>query len=125
MLQLTAGQLTIAALVASAIVFFLKLYAKTNKKWNPKAGTLSILVYIASYVVAFYFGGYVFPAFPAFVDLGTFVPLLLTWSVDVIAVLSIVAGVAMLVYNVIWKKVLEWFVARPAAISAYFAKRKK
>lgn len=122
--MLTELQLLYAAVLTSTLVWFLKLYSKTNKKWNPKAGQLSVLVFVASYVVALFFGGYQFAPFPAYVDVLTFVPLLLTWGGSIIAVLSVISGVAMLIYSVVWKKVLEWMAGRPSAISAYLAKRK-
>ncbi len=116
--ELSPLQLTYSILLASTIVWFLKLYSKTKENWNPNEGTLSFLVYVASYGVAFLFGGYNFPDFPSYVNLANFFPRLLTWSVDVIAVLSIIAGMAMLVYNVVWKKILEWFAQRAKNITA-------
>jgi len=68
---------------------------------------LTAFVYVASGLLAFFFAPIIFPPWPAFVDLATFVPALLGWFGALLVPLSAFVGFATLVYNVVLKQVLD------------------
>ncbi len=106
--MLTDMQLIVIGIVASAIVWTLKL---TQAKLS--AGWLSALVYVVAAALAYIFVPVALPAFPPFTDLATFIPAVIAWVGALLIPLSAFAGFATLVYNVLLKTILEKYV-RPA-----------
>lgn len=99
-------QLFVIGAVASVIVWVLKM-----SKVAVKSSWLTVLVYAVSLGLAFAFAAPTLPAFPVFVDLVTFVPLLLAYIGDLLVPLSAFVGFATLVYNTLLKQVLDKYAA--------------
>lgn len=99
-------QLFVIGAVASVIVWVLKM-----SKVTVKSSWLTVLVYAVSLVLAFAFAAPSLPMFPVFVDLVSFVPLLLAWIGDLLVPLSAFVGFATLVYNTLLKQVLDKYAA--------------
>lgn len=104
--MLTEIHFFVIALVASVIVWLLKLY-----KGKIGAGWLTGAVYVVSLVLAFLFSPLALPPVPPFVDLVTFVPAILAWIGTLLIPLSAFVGFATLVYNTLLKAVLDKYAA--------------
>ena len=103
---MTEIQLFVIGAVASVIVWVLK-----TAKVTVKSSWLTVLVYAVSLVLAFAFAAPALPLFPAYVDLASFVPLLLAWIGDLLVPLSAFVGFATLVYNSLLKQILDKYAA--------------
>lgn len=100
--MLTDVQLMAIAVVASVIVWLLKL-----AKANVASGWLTVAVYVVSAVLAFLFAPVAVPAFPAYVDLVSFVPAFIAWIGALLVPLSAFVGFATLIYNALLKAILD------------------
>ena len=105
--QLTELQIWLVVIAATTLVWIIKQAFVLFPKWTPKEGVLSWFVYGVSYLLAVYFAGYQLPVLPVFGGPVEFVPQLLSWITDVLTGVGTIAGLAFLVYNTLWKKVLE------------------
>ena len=99
-------QLFVIGAVASVIVWVLKM-----SKVTVKSSWLTVLVYAVSLALAFAFAAPALPALPVYVDLISYVPLLLAWIGDLLVPLSAFTGFATLIYNVLLKQVLDKYAA--------------
>lgn len=104
-MELSPELVFVIGIVASALVWALRLLAK-NGKQIPDAW-LTAGVYVVSGVLAAIFALPSLPVFPPFVDLASFVPAFLQWCADLLVPLSAFVGFAGLVYQALLKKVLE------------------
>jgi len=112
---MSEGQLFLIGIVASAILYFLKLLA--SLKWTPSKEVVAIGLYAVSFGLAAWFSGVGVPAFPPFADAPTFVTAFLDFCGQLLAIAAPVAGMAYLIYNILLKRVFEG--------AAKFLKRKK
>jgi hypothetical protein len=104
-MELNPVQLFVIASVASVIVYLLKL-----AKVTQKPAWLTVLVYVASLVLALIWARPTLPPLPPFTDISVFVPALLAWIVAAMVPLSAFVGFATLIYNVLLKAVLDKWV---------------
>lgn len=102
---LTEGQLMIIGLVASAIVWLLKLLA--SQGYNPPKEAVAVGLYVVSFLLAIGFTPVAIPPFPPFSDAPTFVAALLSYAGQLLALAAPVVGIAYLIYNVLLKRILE------------------
>jgi hypothetical protein len=107
MSEFSQEQLFYIGLVAMVIVFLFNLVAKrTNREIGRK--WLTGLLFGISLVLALVFVPPALPAFPAVgEDPAAFALGIVSFLVDLVAVLSVSVGIAVSVYNVLGKKVLE------------------
>jgi apolipoprotein N-acyltransferase len=104
--ELTPEILFVIGIASSVIVWIGKVYLQRNGNSIP-APYLTAAVYVVSAAISFSFVPAVFPAFPSFNDLVSFVPAILSYLAEVIKVLSAFAGIAVIIYQSLLKKVLE------------------
>ena len=102
---LPEGQLMIIGIVASAILWLLKILIA--KGYDPSKEVVAIALYVISFVLAVVFTPIAMPSFPPFTDAPTFISALLTYIGLLSAVASPIVGLAYLIYNVLLKRVLE------------------
>ncbi len=114
---LTEVQLVYLGIIASGLLWFLRLLAARG--YQPKKEIVAIGLYVISFGLAVVFMPVNFPAFPPFVDAPSFVGALLTWIALLLALASPVVGMAYLIYNILLKRVLEALYAR--AVKAFAA----
>lgn len=103
--MLTETQLIVIGLLASALVWTLKL-----TKFQLSAGWLTAIVYVIAGSLAFIFAPVALPGMPPFIDMATFIPALLAWFSSLLIPLSAFVGFATLIYNALLKAVLEKYV---------------
>ena len=99
------GQLVIIGLVASTVLWVLRLVVKAG--YNPSREVIAIALYVIAFFLAVWFTPITYPPFPPFSDAPTFIASLLSWLASVLSVASPVAGLAYLIYNVLLQRVLE------------------
>lgn len=104
-MELSPELVFVIGLVASVVVWLLRLLAK-NGKSIPDA-VLTVGVYVVSGVLALLFATPSLPAFPPFVDMASFVPAFLVWIGDLLVPLSAFVGFAGLIYQSLLKRILE------------------
>jgi hypothetical protein len=100
-------QLYVIGLVASAVVYGVKLLNTKYPNLKIKREWLTVILYVAALVLAVYWGGVSFPSFPEFNDPVSFVSALLTFFTNVIAALAFPTSFATLIYNVLLKRVFD------------------
>lgn len=115
-MELSEWQLMLVGVVASAVLWVLKLLVA--KGYQPKKEVVAIALYVISFGMALWFGAIVIPGFPPFNDAPSFVGALLNYIGQLLALASPVAGLAFLIYNVLLKRVLEGGLARAKALLA-------
>lgn len=100
-------QLYVIGFVASAIVYAVKVISTRFPNVTIKREWLTVILYVASLVLAVYWGGISFPAFPSFSDPVSFVSASLTFITNLIAALAFPTSFATLIYNVLLKRVFD------------------
>lgn len=103
--MLTEVQYFVIALVASVIVYVLKL-----AKVTEKPGWLTVLVYIISFGLAALFARPAFPTFPTCTEPAVCSQAFLDYAYAWLAILSSLVGFATLLYNALLKSVLDKWV---------------
>jgi hypothetical protein len=100
-------QLYVIGLIASAIVYGVKLVMTRYPQVKIKRGWLTTIMYVLSLLLAIYWGGVTIPAFPAFDDPVTFVAALFGFVSSLLVALAVPTSFATLVYNVLLKRVFD------------------
>jgi len=114
MTEISPELMFVIGLVASVIVWLVKLASKRGKA--IPSGWLTAGVYIVAAVLAFAFSPVSLPSFPTWGgDLAEFVPALVAWAGELLVPLSAFVGFATLVYNALLKKVLDGIANKFAA----------
>lgn len=111
-------QLYVIGVVASAIVYAVKVFSVRFPNVTIKREWLTVILYVASLGLAIYWGGVSFPVFPEFSDPVSFVSALLTFFTGLIAALAFPTSFATLIYNVILKRVFDGLAAKAGWIEA-------
>jgi len=102
---LTEAQLVVIGLVASALLWVLRVLASYG--YQPKKEVVAIALYVISFGLAVSFTALTLPPFPPFSDAPTFIVAVLAYVGSLLQIASPVAGIAYLVYNLLLKRVLE------------------
>lgn len=103
--MLSEAQLYLLAFIAPIIIYVVNALLKAHVELNR--GWLTAGVYVVSGLLAFAWSAPIFPHFPPFVELGTFVPALFQWFTDLLIAVGPIVALATLIYNVLLKKVLD------------------
>jgi hypothetical protein len=116
--MLTDSQLYVLAFIAPIVIYIANALLKA--KVTIHRGWLTAGVYAVAGLLAWAWSAPIFPAFPPFVELGTFVPAFFTWFTGLLTALGPVVALATLIYNVLLKKVLdgiaEKYFVKPAPV---------
>lgn len=107
---LTEGQVILVGLLASALLWVLRLIVQAG--YQPSKEVVAVALYVVSFGMALLFKQFALPPFPAFADAPTFVGALLAYVGTLLTLASPVAGLAYLIYNLLLKRVLEGVRAR-------------
>ena len=102
---LTEAQLVVIGLVASALLWVLRVLASYG--YQPKKEVVAIALYVISFGLAVSLTVLTLPPFPPFSDAPTFIAAVLAYVGSLLQIASPVAGIAYLVYNLLLKRVLE------------------
>lgn len=105
-------QLYVIGLIASGVIYGLKLVMTRWPQIKIKRGWLTAILYALSLVLAIYWGGVTIPAFPVFDDPVTFVAALFGFTSSLLVALAIPTSFATLIYNVFLKRVLDGIAVR-------------
>lgn len=103
--MLTETQLIIIGLVASLIVWLLKL-----AKADAASGWLTGAVYAVSLVLAWVFAPLALPPLPVCTDVAVCVTDVVTYLGDLLVPISAFVGFATLIYNTLLKAILEKYI---------------
>lgn len=104
---LDAVQMYIIGVVASAVVYAIKLIGTRWPKWVIKREWLTVILYAGAWVLALAFRQMALPSFPVFDDPVSFVSALLAFVVLLVEALGPAVAFATLIYNVLLKKVFD------------------
>jgi len=99
------AQLVLIGIVASFVVYLLKLVAEMG--WKPTREQIAVALYVVSFGLTVWFSGVGLPAFPVFADAPTFVGSLLDYIGQLLALASPLAGMAYLIYNILLKRIFD------------------
>ncbi len=111
-------QLYVIGFVASAVVYGVKLLSARFPQVTIKREWLTVILYVASLVLAVYWAGVSFPVFPEFGDAPSFVSALFVFIEGLIAALAIPTSFATLIYNVLLKRVFDGLAVRAGLTEA-------
>jgi hypothetical protein len=108
--MLSDSQLYVLAFIAPIIIYVIK--ALLAAKVTISRGWLTAGVYVVAGLLAYAWSAPLFPLFPVFVDLGTFLPALFQWITDLLIAVGPIVALATLIYNVLLKSVLDGIAAK-------------
>jgi len=100
-------QLFLIGVIASAVVYGIKLVAAKMPDVEIRRDWLTIFLYVVSLALAAMWGGVVLPEFGGYADPVTFVAAALRWAGEVLVALGPSVGFATLIYNVLLQKVFD------------------
>lgn len=103
--MLTPEQIMLIGFIATALTLGLKLLAQYFK-YVPGRAPLTIVLYVVSLILGGLWTGVYLPVFPPFVDPVTFVAAVLQYVSALLALAAPVVGVATLIYNLLYEKVV-------------------
>jgi hypothetical protein len=101
----TAEQLIFVGLLASVITFVLRLVVQYFG-YTPSRAVVNIGLYVIATVLAIQWADIVLPTFPPYTDPVVFVTALLAYVAEWLEVGAPVVGLATLIYNVLYDKVV-------------------
>mgnify|MGYP001613732129 CR=1 FL=1 len=102
---MTPEQLIFVGLLASVITFVLRLVVQ-YLGYYPSRAVVNIGLYVIATLLAIQWAEIVFPPFPPYTDPTTFVVALLAWAAAWLEVGAPVVGLATLIYNLLYEKVV-------------------
>ncbi len=105
-------QLYVIGVIASVVVYMLKIAAERFPHWTIRREWLSVCLYLAAWALSIFWGGVSLPAFGAFADPVTFVSALFTFISSLLVALGPSVAFATLIYNVLLKKALDGLQAK-------------
>ena len=103
--MLSPEQIMLVGFIATALVLALKLLAQWFG-YVPGRGPLTVLLYVISFVLGGIWTGVYLPPFPPSADPVSIVANVLQFVADLLAMLAPVAGIATLIYNLLYEKVV-------------------
>lgn len=118
-------QLYWLGVIASAIIYGVKVLADKYPRITIRREWLTVLLYVISFGLAITWGGVAFPAFPAFEDPVTFVSALFGFISALLVALAIPTSFATLIYNILLKRVFDGLAEKAGLIEAAGAPVKK
>ncbi len=104
-MELSPEQVILVGLIASALTLGIKLLAQWFG-YVPGRAPLTIVLYVIAFVLAGVWNGITFPPFPPFVDPVSFIAAVLQFAADILALAAPVVGLATLIYNLLYEKVV-------------------
>ena len=102
---MTSEQVFFVGLLASALTFGIKLLAQWFG-FNPGRAAVTVFLYLVALVLAGIWSGIALPPFPPFADPVSFVAAVFAFVADVLASAAPVVGLATLIYNLLYEKVI-------------------
>lgn len=105
-------QLYFIGVIATAVVYVLKLVAAKWPQVTIKREWLTVGLYVVSFLLALLWKGMTVPAFPAFDDPITFVAAIFGFVDALLVALALPVSFATLVYNILLKRVFDSWSAK-------------
>ena len=115
---LDAVQMYLIGVLASAVVYALKLIGARWPQWTIKREWLTVLLYVCSWGLAILWRRMTIPSFPAFDDPTSFVSALLAFAALMLEALGPAVAFATLVYNVLLKQVFDGWAEKSGLIKS-------
>lgn len=102
---MTSEQLFVVGLLASAITFVLRVLVQ-YAGYRPPRVVVTVGLYAVASILAITWSDIAIPSFPPFTDVATFVAALVDYVTEWLAVGAPVVGLATLIYNILYEKVV-------------------
>lgn len=102
---MTDSQLLLLGLIATVITFVLRQISIWFK-YVPSRAVVNVGLFVVALVLAVAWTPLVFPPFPPYVDPSQFVVALLAYLGEILALAAPVVGMATLIYNILYDKVV-------------------
>jgi len=110
--DVNAGQMYIVGVIATAILYGVKLIAQKYPKVVIKRNWLTVLLYVIALALSVVWGGMTIPSFEAFSDPVTFVASVFGWVTALLLALAPSVSFATLIYNLLLKRVFDGLSAK-------------
>lgn len=105
--NVTEVQMYVIGVIASALLYGLKLLAERFPQWTIKREWLTVLLYIVALCLSTFWGGVVIPALAEFSDPVTFVSAVFGWFTALLIALAPSVSFATLIYNLLLKRIFD------------------
>lgn len=105
--NVTEVQMYVVGVIASALLYALKLLAARFPKIIIKREWLAVLLYVVALGLSLFWGGAVIPAFSPFSDPVTFVASVFGWTTALLIALAPSVSFATLIYNILLKRIFD------------------
>lgn len=115
---LDAVQMYLIGVLASAVVYALKLIGAKWPQWTIKREWLTVLLYVCSWGLAILWRRMTIPSFPAFDDPISFTAALLAFVALMLEALGPAVAFATLIYNVLLKQVFDGWAEKSGLIGS-------
>jgi|CXWL01.1.fsa_nt_gi polyferredoxin len=106
-LSVTEVQMYVIGVIASALLYGLKLLAKRFPKIVIKREWLIVLLYVVALGLSLFWGGAVLPPLSPFSDPVTFVSAVFGWITALLIALAPSVSFATLIYNILLKRIFD------------------
>jgi hypothetical protein len=105
--SVTEVQMYVIGVIASAVLYGLKLLAARFPQWTIRRDWLTILLYVVALGLSLFWGGAIIPAFAQFSDPVTFVAAVFGWFTALLIALAPSVSFATLIYNLLLKRIFD------------------
>ena len=105
---MSGDELILVGVVASALVFLLKMLAKRGMQLDLGRGWLTVILFVVCVPLALWIEPQGVPVFPVFSgEIGADMGLLAGFALELVQKMAAVVGVATGVYNILLKKIFD------------------
>lgn len=101
------GQMYVVGIIASGLLYGLKLLAKAYPNVTIKRDWLTVALYVIALALSVIWGGMSIPHFSAFSDPVTFVAAVFGWITALLLALAPSVSFATLIYNILLKRIFD------------------
>ncbi len=105
--EVTAVQMYVIGIFASAMLYGLKLLAARFPQIMIKREWMAVLLYVVALILSVVWGGVVLPSVGTFSDPITFMSAVFGWVTALLIALSPAVAFATLIYNILLKRVFD------------------
>lgn len=108
----TEGQMYVVGIVASGLLYGLKLLAKAYPNITIRREWLTVVLYVIALALSVIWGGMSIPKFSPFTDPVTFVAAVFGWITALLLALAPSVAFATLIYNILLKRIFDGWSAK-------------
>jgi hypothetical protein len=114
--ELTVQQIALLASLSTVVVWFLTVvYSGIFKFPKPSIDVMKGITFVGSAVIAFFWSG---------VDLPSYDGDIFSYAATLLAAATLIFKLAQLIYDYLWKPILEWLTEKASATSFLLPRRR-